>query len=206
METSTVVRRRTRLSPEARRIQLMDCAIDVFAKRGLGRAGHAEIAEIAQVSVATVFNYFSTREELVDHVLSTVEDFFLNLVENSFNNQSLTTPQSIHHYFNTFIDTAMNQSAYTYIWLEWSSSIQGEIWERYLKLLNQMMSCISSKITQSIEQGEHFNETLSVDELSRSLCNQGYVILQLVNQPKPMHKNEILHFMEKYITATLLTN
>ena len=48
----------------------MECAIEVFSRRGIGRAGHAEIAEQAKVSVATVFNYFNTREELVDEVLA----------------------------------------------------------------------------------------------------------------------------------------
>ena len=79
MEMPAVIRRRTRLSPEARREQLMQCAIEVFSKRGLGRAGHAEIAELAQVSVATVFNYFSSREQLVDNVLIQIEDFFSDI-------------------------------------------------------------------------------------------------------------------------------
>ena len=75
MEPRAEIRRRTRLSPEARRSQLMECAIEVFSRRGIGRAGHAEIAEQAKVSVATVFNYFNTREELVDEVLAEIERF-----------------------------------------------------------------------------------------------------------------------------------
>ncbi|EMQ43494.1 hemagglutinin/protease regulatory protein [Vibrio cholerae O1 str. NHCC-006C] len=47
----------------------MEIALEVFAKRGIGRGGHADIA---QVSVATVFNYFPTREDLVDDVLNFV--------------------------------------------------------------------------------------------------------------------------------------
>ena len=75
MEPRAEIRRRTRLSPEARRDQLMECAIEVFSRRGIGRAGHAEIAEQAKVSVATVFNYFNTREDLVDEVLAEIEGF-----------------------------------------------------------------------------------------------------------------------------------
>ena len=52
---------RTRLSPEKRKQQLLDYSIEVFSRRGIGRAGHADIAEMANVSVATVFNYFPTR-------------------------------------------------------------------------------------------------------------------------------------------------
>ena len=72
MQYATEQRRRTRLSPDERNRQLMAHAIAVFARRGLGRAGHAEIAERAGVSVATVFNYFNTREDLVDAVLTEI--------------------------------------------------------------------------------------------------------------------------------------
>ena len=39
--------RANRLSPEDRRRQLLDCAIRVFGRRGLGRGGHAEVASEA---------------------------------------------------------------------------------------------------------------------------------------------------------------
>ncbi len=51
---SIAKRPRTRLSPLKRKQQLMEIALEVFARRGIGRGGHADIAEIAQVSVATV--------------------------------------------------------------------------------------------------------------------------------------------------------
>ena len=67
---------RTRLSPEKRKQQLLDYSIEVFSRRGIGRAGHADIADMANVSVATVFNYFPTREALVEQVLMEVATQF----------------------------------------------------------------------------------------------------------------------------------
>ena len=61
--------RRRRLPPEARRAQLLDVALSVFAEMGIERAGHADIAKRVGVSTATVFNYFPTRDALVDAVL-----------------------------------------------------------------------------------------------------------------------------------------
>lgn len=87
MEPRAEIRRRTRLSPEARRDQLMECAVEVFSRRGIGRAGHAEIAEQAKVSVATVFNYFNTREDLVDEVLTEIEAFVQQILEQAYNGQ-----------------------------------------------------------------------------------------------------------------------
>lgn len=76
---------RKRLSPEARRAQLLDVAIDVFAEMGLERAGHGDIAKRAGVSTPTVFNYFPTRTSLVEAVLAAIEaqidDMFAALPE-----------------------------------------------------------------------------------------------------------------------------
>jgi len=65
---------RSRLSPEARREQLIKLAMQVFATDGLERAGHGDIAKLAGVSTATVFNYFPTREDLVEAVLDHVRE------------------------------------------------------------------------------------------------------------------------------------
>lgn len=218
MEMPAVIRRRTRLSPEARREQLMQCAIEVFSKRGLGRAGHAEIAELAQVSVATVFNYFSSREQLVDNVLIQIEDFFSHMVRKNFidinepsNNArqssqspqpSKTAHQAIHDYLADFVDAAINNPQFTYIWLEWSSSIREDTWPRYLTLLDSNIEIISNKIEPAIASGE-INTYLTTTEFARSLSNQGYMILQLVNQPNAMSREDIIAFLEKYVTSAL---
>jgi len=205
MNTTSVIRRRTRLSPAARREQLMQCAIDVFSKRGLGRAGHAEIAELAQVSVATVFNYFTTRDDLVDNMLTRIEAHFLNMAKHSFADPELSAKQAIHHYLSAFIDAAIAIPEYTHIWLEWSSSIRENSWPRYLNLLNESIECISVKLQPEIDTGE-IESYLTTTELARSICNQGYMVLQLINQPSPMDKADILTFMDKYTCATLSLN
>ncbi|CAM3109545.1 TetR/AcrR family transcriptional regulator [Moritella viscosa] len=206
MEMPAVIRRRTRLSPEARREQLMQCAIEVFSKRGLGRAGHAEIAELAQVSVATVFNYFSSREQLVDSVLIQIEDFFSSMVRKSFidlaGQPSKSAHQAIHDYLADFVEAAINNPQFTYIWLEWSSSIREDTWPRYLALLDNNIAIISNKIEPAIASGE-INTYLTTTEFARSLSNQGYMILQLVNQPQAMDKESIIEFLEKYVTSAL---
>lgn len=201
METQAVVRRRTRLSPEARRQQLMDCAIEVFSKRGIGRAGHAEIAELAQVSVATVFNYFNTREELVDNVLAQIESFFTNMVSSSFSPER-SLKDCIHSYISAFVDAAFEQPQYTYIWLEWSSAIREESWDRYIQLLERNIATMSQKAQAAIDDQE-INTYLTATEFARSLSNQAYMIIQLVNQPNPLPKAEIIQFMEKYISSAL---
>ena len=76
---------RTRLNPEQRKQQLLQAAIEVFARRGIGRAAHADIASATKVSVPTVFNYFKTREDLVSAVLTYVEGELIQFTERHHN-------------------------------------------------------------------------------------------------------------------------
>ena len=64
---------RRRLSPEARRAQLLDVSLATFAELGIERANHADVARRADVSTPTVFNYFASRPILVDVVLTEIE-------------------------------------------------------------------------------------------------------------------------------------
>jgi TetR/AcrR family hemagglutinin/protease transcriptional regulator len=110
--------------------------------------------------------------------------------------------QAIHDYLADFVDAAINNPQFTYIWLEWSSSIREDTWPRYLALLDNNIAIISSKIEPAIASGE-INTYLTTTEFARSLSNQGYMILQLVNQPQAMDKKRIIEFLEKYVTSAL---
>ena len=146
MEPRAEIRRRTRLSPEARRDQLMECAVEVFSRRGIGRAGHAEIAEQAKVSVATVFNYFNTREDLVDEVLTEIEAFVQQILEQAYNGQG-SARESIHRHVKLFVDAAYDKPDHASIWLEWSSSVREEVWPRYTRLLDKALERIAPPAT-----------------------------------------------------------
>jgi hypothetical protein len=53
--------RTARLDQTARRAMLLQHAIRAFARRGIGAAGHADVARRARVAAPTVF-FFSRRE------------------------------------------------------------------------------------------------------------------------------------------------
>ena len=126
MQSTTEPRRRTRLNPDARSRQLMDHAIAVFAQRGIGRASHAEIAERAHVSVATVFNYFHTREELVDAVLAEVETHLYTLVQQAYDSEDGALA-CIEQFIERYINAAYEKGEYNLIALEWSASIREDV-------------------------------------------------------------------------------
>ncbi|MFE8728918.1 TetR/AcrR family transcriptional regulator [Aeromonas hydrophila] len=201
MEPRAEIRRRTRLSPEARRNQLMECAIEVFSRRGIGRAGHAEIAEQAKVSVATVFNYFNTREELVDEVLAEIERFVHQMLEQAYTGQGPVS-DSIRRHVNLFVDAAYDQPDHASIWLEWSSSVREEVWPRYAKLLDKALERIAPHLQRAMDAGE-IQSVLSAQDLARSLTGFGYVMMQMINQPQRPDREEVTDFLFKYVTAPI---
>ena len=201
MEPRAEIRRRTRLSPEARRDQLMECAIEVFSRRGIGRAGHAEIAEQAKVSVATVFNYFNTREDLVDEVLTEIEGFVQQILEQAYNGQG-SVRDSIHRHVKLFVDAAYDNPDHASIWLEWSSSVREEVWPRYTRLLDKALERIAPHLQAAMDSGE-IQSVLSAQDLARSLTGFGYVMMQMINQPQRPAREEVSDFLFKYVTAPI---
>lgn len=201
MEARAEIRRRTRLSPAARRKQLMECAIEVFSERGIGRAGHAEIAEKAKVSVATVFNYFNTREDLVDEVLNEVELFLTQLLDSS-HQQEKAALDRIHDHMSQFVTAAQNQSDFINIWLEWSSSVREETWSRYAALLARMQNQISTTVQLGFDNNE-FSSNMSAEDASRALTGIFYVVVQMLNQAKKPSEGQIIDFVNDYVTSIL---
>lgn len=141
----TIVKKtRTRLSPEKRKQQLLDFAMDVFARRGIGRAGHADIAEMANVSVATVFNYFPTREALVEQVLTQVNERFRQMLEESFSDDTPIKEQLTLVSYR-LIDEVLEQQDWVKVWFEWSTSVRDEIWPQFVSCSQQNFSYISDR-------------------------------------------------------------
>ena len=60
---------RKRLSQEERRTQIIEVAMDLFARKGFKGATTRAIAEVAGVSEAIIFRHFATKEDLYDAII-----------------------------------------------------------------------------------------------------------------------------------------
>src|SRR5260370_20686973 len=103
-----------RLDPAERKPQLLQCAIRVFARRGLGGAHHAEIAREAHVSVPTVFFYFPTREALVMAVLDEIARFLTDMAV-TIHSRSGPAPQIVLAHTNSFADSFDTNTHYAHL-------------------------------------------------------------------------------------------
>jgi AcrR family transcriptional regulator len=74
---------------ERTRQQIADTAWRLFAERGFDQVQVAEIASEAEVSEATVFNYFPTKEDLVFHRMQAFEEELLSAIRDRATGESV---------------------------------------------------------------------------------------------------------------------
>src|SRR5215469_14712345 len=134
-------RRTNRLDKAERRAMLLQCAMRVFARRGIGAARHAEIARRARVSVPTVFFYFPTRKALVNSVLEEVARFFTEMAEAAHGKRS-PAPEVVLEHLRAFADAVDTHPDHTGILLEWSTALHGETWQAFLKFQEKVIAML----------------------------------------------------------------
>ncbi len=185
---SIAKRPRTRLSPQKRKQQLMEIALEVFAKRGIGRGGHADIADIAQVSVATVFNYFPTREDLVDDVLNYVVRQFSNFLTENID-LDLHAKDNISNLTSAMVNLVVHDCDWLKVWFEWSASTRDEVWPLFVNTNKTNQLLVQNMFAKSMERGELSNEYDPEDlaTLFHGLCYSLFV------QSNRLHNEEAIH-------------
>lgn len=177
----TAIDGRRRLAPEERKRLLLNDAVEVFASRGIGRGGHTEIAEISGVSVATVFNYFNTREDLVEAVLDEVEANLLALAEEVYS-QNDAPLDAVHNHIKAFLELCETNPAYIKVWLEWSCSIREDIWPQYIAFQNKLLDMIAKQIDKAIKKGD-LAPGLSAAERARWLLGNSQMLVSMAFDP-----------------------
>lgn len=170
-----------RLPPQERKKQLLEIAVDVFADRGISVARHAEIADRAGVSVATIFFYFPTRDQLVDAVLSETEKVFVELPEIIDVNPEIGVIRRLLINFMAYIEKYPGHSR---ILFEWSASIREDVWPRFLKLQDQLIENMAAQIAEErIDQPTQAMATS--EEIARLLMGVAYTLYIMKFAGKP---------------------
>ncbi len=192
---SIAKRARTRLSPIKRKQQLMEIALEVFARRGIGRGGHADIAEIAQVSVATVFNYFPTREDLVDEVLNHVVRQFSNFLSDNID-LDLHARDNIANITNAMIELVEQDCHWLKVWFEWSASTRDEVWPLFVSTNRTNQLLVDNMFIKAIERGEicHEHKPEHLTNLFHGIC---YSLFVQANRIK--RTEDLKHLISSYL-------
>ena len=138
--------RRTRLSPEDRRAQLLHCALSAFAEHGIARATHSHVASLAGVSIPAVYSYFRTREDLVTATLDEVETFLNRILSESLLRQDLPAIDALETLARIFTEGVEEQPDRIRVWLDWSTGTGSDRWPAYLEILARLHAAAEATI------------------------------------------------------------
>jgi len=194
------IRSRARpLEQPERKAALLQTAIKVFARRGLGGARHTEIAREANVSVPTVFFYFPTREALVHEVLSEVARFYDDMNER-IHASNRPAPEVMLAGSRAFVNSVSSHPDYACIVLEWSTAIRSEVWPMYLQFQEKIVGIIAETIRRwRIETGSPRLDDAEND--ARVISATGYVLAQMKITQVP--ESKIDRFLQTVLYDTL---
>ncbi|RNL64613.1 TetR/AcrR family transcriptional regulator [Zhongshania marina] len=198
--TPTKVRAK-RMSPEARRHQILMCAVDVFASQGIEKATHADIAKLAGVASPTVFHYFPTIDDLQEAVIKEVRRFLLEgfvIVRTDVDAPVHVRVEDMLSSFAKAVDTDKN---YVTVWLEWSGSTKGHIWELYKEFYTATTAAIRKLLLEG-RADNSIKASLQAADAARTILGMAHTIahMRFCGATSKTAQKTINSFVAEYIS------
>jgi TetR/AcrR family transcriptional regulator, hemagglutinin/protease regulatory protein len=192
--------RAKRLTPDARRAQILECALAVFARDGLSNATHAAVAVAAGVAEATVFVYYASRTELERAVLNEVARFLLEDIVAPIHHQDAPAAETLEKTLVTFAACIDSHPNHARVWLEWSTAIRDDLWPLYLEFQSQVVDHFKAVIKRGLRD-EGWPNTLVTDDAARVLVGLGHMIalMKFAGQTQAEIRRLVHSLMQGYI-------
>ncbi|MFA6126438.1 MAG: TetR/AcrR family transcriptional regulator [Bacteroidales bacterium] len=83
---------------EQRKLQIMQAALELFAKEGYHASSVAKIARYAKISKGLLYNYFTSKEDLLDSIMALGIEKFHHILEEI--QHELDTPEELMMYIH----------------------------------------------------------------------------------------------------------
>lgn len=93
-----------------KRTQLIEATIDLFSKEGFWNTSTARISKHAKVATGTLFNYFESKEKLIDEVYIELKQEMRDFILKDFPTTG-TIPERMNHIWNGYAIWAMEHPA-----------------------------------------------------------------------------------------------
>ncbi len=170
--------RAVRMSPERRRVQLLECAILVFAEKGILNATHADVAKFAGVANPTVFHYFPTIEKLQEEVIREVRRFLLDGFVLSRAHINASASDRIEDMLSSFAQSISSNPEYITIWLEWSGLTRGFLWEMYLEFYRDTVKALRSLILEG-RKDNSISERIDASDGARVVLSMAHAVAHM---------------------------
>jgi AcrR family transcriptional regulator len=101
---------KTRQKKDAKRTNMMQAAVRVFAEKGYHAATVRDIVQAAAVAVGTFYFYFPDKESLFVHLYEETADFLVQTIQQAIHSRQ-TWPQQVQAGIQAYVNIALYEPA-----------------------------------------------------------------------------------------------
>jgi len=146
------------MDPEERRQQLIEAAAQVFSKQGFAHTRVSEIADQADVGKGTLYEYFSSKEELFLAVFEWLHEQFSSRVREEIERASGTRAK-IRSLLRTGAEIIAEQpELYSMSFDFWAASQTGEVQHRFEGACSEMYEQFRAGVAELLAEGRKRGE------------------------------------------------
>ena len=140
-----------------RRQAILDAASRIFAEKGFERATLDEIAEAAEFGKGTIYNYFSSKEELFFTLLEEGRQYFQELIQRALD-RAETGREKIERYIDVCFDFFRTHENHFKIFsIEVHQPVNhfyGDIQQRLQTNIEESIQFLADILRQAMQSGE----------------------------------------------------
>jgi TetR/AcrR family hemagglutinin/protease transcriptional regulator len=174
-------KRASRLSPQEREQQLLQLGVKAFAEKGIGNAKHADIAKAAGISVPTVFDYFPTKDALVNGILEEVAREFKAIYAAIDTDGDAREALLVSGRLLTLL--VREKPEYARVWLMWGAIYSEDIRAGYQVLEKIFLRKATALLKNMFKQEK--NEDM-LEDRARLMVGAGTMLTKLaLDEPSP---------------------
>jgi TetR/AcrR family hemagglutinin/protease transcriptional regulator len=151
----------------------------VFADYGVGHTNHSQVAEAAGISLPLVFVYFPTHEDLTIAVVDEVARFLIDDIIKPTLRDRMDGDVVIEDVLVNFAGSIDTHRDHVRIWLDWSTSIRGRIWQRFLAFNSDATLLVRDAIKRGQSAGRIRSDIEAIDA-AHVVVGLGQMIAQML--------------------------
>ncbi|MEW6168033.1 MAG: TetR/AcrR family transcriptional regulator [Pseudomonadota bacterium] len=183
----------------ARFESLLEAAIEAMAERGVARAAHADVASRSGVSVPTVFFYFRTRPLLVEAVLAEIDRFLFSVIDEGCR-EGGSAREMIRRILRIFVSHVETEPARIRVWLDWSTAVREDIWNKYVALQARIIARFRELIATG-QAADDIARTVDSDDAAHLLVGQGHMLVLM--RLAGVDAQRVSHFIDHLVDSTV---
>jgi len=161
--------------PTNKKEQILDAAVEMFLEKDFYTVKMKEIAEQAGVGKGTLYEYFSSKEELFQESISYWMDNYLENF-NSCLHLTASVKDSLAHLMKIHLEFLQEKSRWIRLLYNERPHNVYELGHQIIERRNRLMEGLAKLITRGIQTGE-LRDDIDVELASRTFLALNYVVM-----------------------------